>query len=184
MPYCLENCISVIVQGVYKSRLTNFQETSEIFFLQNSVRFLREKPYNIEMQTKFVMSMSEHVVMSLRPTLIIAPSNALTNLWTTNPRTSPCTVYQKSPTRENYTANYKIFREHQLNCRRFPVFQGAISNSRRFPGVVDTLQQQAMAHRTTYRCLFRSVRQGSVPENRRRPRRDTKQPTTLDIMRC
>jgi len=44
------------------------------------------------------------------------------------------------PTCENYIANYKIFQEHQLNSTRFPLFPGAISNSRRFPGVVeDTL---------------------------------------------
>ena len=36
---------------------------------------------------------------------------------------------------ENCIANYKFFQEHQLNFRRFPVFPGAISNSRRFPGV-------------------------------------------------
>ena len=35
---------------------------------------------------------------------------------------------------ENYIADYKIFHEHQLNCRTFPVFPGAISNSKRFPG--------------------------------------------------
>ena len=39
---------------------------------------------------------------------------------------------------ENYTAVYKLFQEHQVNSRRFPVFQGAISNSRRCPGVVYT----------------------------------------------
>jgi len=40
---------------------------------------------------------------------------------------------------EYYTANYRIFLEHQLNSKRFP---RAISNSRRFqglPGVVDIL---------------------------------------------
>ena len=36
---------------------------------------------------------------------------------------------------ENYIAVYKIFQEHQVNSRRFP---GAISNSRRCPGVVYT----------------------------------------------
>jgi len=39
---------------------------------------------------------------------------------------------------ENYIAVYKIFQEHQVNSRRFPVFPGAISNSRRCPGVVYT----------------------------------------------
>jgi len=49
---------------------------------------------------------------------------------------------QRSP---NYTADYKFFQEHQQKYRRFPVFPGGISNSRRFPvfpvfpGVVDTL---------------------------------------------
>jgi len=45
------------------------------------------------------------------------------------------------PTCKNYIASYKAFQEHQLNSRRFPVFPGAISNSRRFPGVVDTLSE-------------------------------------------
>jgi len=39
---------------------------------------------------------------------------------------------------ENYIAVYKIFQEHQVNSRRCPVFTGAISNSRRCPGVVYT----------------------------------------------
>jgi len=40
---------------------------------------------------------------------------------------------------KKHTATYKIFQEHQLNSRRFPVFPGGISNSMRFPGVADTL---------------------------------------------
>jgi len=36
---------------------------------------------------------------------------------------------------ENCIANYKFFQEHQLTSGRFPVCPGAISNSRRFPGV-------------------------------------------------
>jgi len=36
-------------------------------------------------------------------------------------------------TRKNYIVNFKIFQEHQLNSRRFPVF----------PGVVDTLYNGA-----------------------------------------
>jgi len=40
---------------------------------------------------------------------------------------------------KNYIANYKIFQEHQLNSRRFPVFPWAISNSRWFTGVLNTL---------------------------------------------
>jgi len=56
-------------------------------------------------------------------------------------------VYRKLPyvqctknrlTCKNYIAKCKIFQVHQLNSRRFSVFPGAISNSRRFPGVVDT----------------------------------------------
>ena len=50
-------------QGVCKSSLTNFQEISRIHF-KNSRRFLHDKPYNIEMQVKFVMSINEHVMMS------------------------------------------------------------------------------------------------------------------------
>jgi len=34
------------------------------------------------------------------------------------------------------------FQEHQLNSRIFPVFPGDISNSRRFPVVVDTLRER------------------------------------------
>jgi len=61
----------------------------------------------------------------------------------------PCVQCTKNRlTRENYTANYyKIFQEHQLYSRRFPVSPAAISNSSRFPGfrgvpgVADTLKQ-------------------------------------------
>jgi len=48
---------------VHKYSLTNFQEISRIHFL-NSRRFLRDKPYNIKMQVKFAMSISEHGMMS------------------------------------------------------------------------------------------------------------------------
>jgi len=52
----------------------------------------------------------------------------------------PCVQCAKNCTTcEYYTANYRIFLEHQLNSKRFP---RAISNSRRFqglPGVVDIL---------------------------------------------
>jgi len=54
---------------------------------------------------------------------------------------------------ENYIANYKIFQEHQLNFRRFPVFPGAISNSRRFPGVsgvAKVLRPTLVYNRQTY----------------------------------
>jgi len=34
---------------------------------------------------------------------------------------------------------YKNFQEQQINSRRFPVFPEGISNSSRFPQVVDTL---------------------------------------------
>ena len=52
---------------------------------------------------------------------------------------------------ENYTANYKIFQEHQLNSVRFPVFPEAISNSGRFPGVVNTLV--TIAGRRSYKSF-------------------------------
>jgi len=56
---------------------------------------------------------------------------------------------------ENYTANYKIFQEHQLNSRRFP---GAISNSRRFPGVVDNpLFELPVTNLPTYLILWRDL---------------------------
>jgi len=47
-------------------------------------------------------------------------------------------------------ADYKFFQEHQQKSRRFPVFPGGISNSRKFPvfpvfpGVVDTLYNDIM----------------------------------------
>ena len=43
-------------QGVYKSGLTNCQEISRTHFKKKSIRFLRDKPNNIKMQVKFVMS--------------------------------------------------------------------------------------------------------------------------------
>jgi len=68
--------------------------------------------------------------------LIIVPFNLLT--MNNKPQDFP--TYSVPKTRltcENNDANYKIFQEHLLNSGRFPVFPGAISNSRRFPGVVD-----------------------------------------------
>jgi len=74
----------------------------------------------------------------LRPTLIIVPSNLLTNLWTTNPRTSRVQCTKNRLTCENHIPSNTIFQEHELNSR----FPEVISNSRRFagfPGVVDTV---------------------------------------------
>jgi len=76
-----------------------------------------------------------------------APTNA--RAWDHSyPRTSLCTVQctKNRPTCENYTANDRIFQVHQLNPGRFPVYPGAISNSRTFPGVADTLMH---ANKTT-----------------------------------
>ena len=56
------------------------------------------------------------------------------------PKTSLHTVYYKNRlTCKNYIANYKIFQQHQLNSKRFPVFPGTTSNSRRFLGVTSIL---------------------------------------------
>ena len=74
--------------------------------------------------------------------------NILNRTWLLSPeivlilftRGLPCVLCAKNcPTCKYYTANYRIFLEHQLNSKRFP---RAISNSRRFrglPGVVDIL---------------------------------------------
>jgi len=42
-----------VIQGFYNSTVNNFQD---IYFFLNSTRFLRDKPHNIKMQAKFVMS--------------------------------------------------------------------------------------------------------------------------------
>jgi len=47
------------LQGVNKPSLTNFQEISRRYagyIFKKSTRFLRDKPYNIKMQVKSVMS--------------------------------------------------------------------------------------------------------------------------------
>ena len=54
-------------------------------------------------------------------------------------------VLKIAPRRAKITLLIKTFHKHQLNPRTFPVFPGATSNSRRFPGfsrVVDTLYSQ------------------------------------------
>jgi len=61
------------------------------------------------------MSVNEHVVLT--PEITVIPFARV-----------QCT--KNRLTHENYVANYKIFQERQLNSRRFPVFPGAISNSR------------------------------------------------------
>ena len=66
------------------------------------------------------------------------------------------------PTCENYIANYKIFQEHQLNSTRFPLFPGAISHSRRFPGVVEALHFLAFQH-PGHRILTLTKLSGNTP---------------------
>jgi len=80
--------------------------------------------------------------------LLLYPRYILNRTWLLSPeivlilftRGLPCVQCAKNcPTCKYYTANYRIFLEHQLNSKRFP---RAISNSRRFrglPGVVDIL---------------------------------------------
>jgi len=83
------------------------------------------------MAVKFLMSINEHVMLT--PEIIVV-------LFTRGLPYVQCT--KNHLTCEKYIANYKIFQQHQLNSRRFPVFPGEISNFRRFPGfpgVVDTL---------------------------------------------
>jgi len=108
-----------------------FQEISRIHFFKFKKIFLRDKPYNIEMRVKFVMSTNEHVMMNLRPTLITGHSESLchpTYLLIYEQQTGglprvQCT--KNGLTRKNCIANYKISQEHQPKSRRFPVFQGA-----------------------------------------------------------
>ena len=109
--------------------LGDFQEISGIHFQKNSRRLLSDKPYNIRMQVKFVMSINEHMIMS---------SDQRSSLCY---QTVQCT--KNRVTCKNYIANYKIFQERRLHSRRFPVFPGAISKSWRFPGVVETLRLAA-----------------------------------------
>ena len=52
------------VKGIDKCSLNNFHEISGTHFQQNPEDFLRDKPYNIKMQVKFVMSINEHVMTS------------------------------------------------------------------------------------------------------------------------
>jgi len=51
-----------VIQGVYNSSITNFQD---IYFFLNSTRFFRDKPHNIKMQAKFVMSENLILFLSL-----------------------------------------------------------------------------------------------------------------------
>ena len=83
------------------------------------------------MQVKCVLSIDEHVLMSCDQ----RSSLWLRSQWSCLPEQFPLYTALKSLMCENYIANHKIFQQHQLNFRRFPVFPGAISNSRRFPGV-------------------------------------------------
>jgi len=87
------------------------------------------------------MSMNEHVMTSSDQRSSLCHPTRLIIYDHSDP------VYRKLPyvqctknrlTCKNYIAKCKIFQVHQLNSRRFPVFPAAISNSRRFPGVVDT----------------------------------------------
>jgi len=48
---------TVIIQAVYKSTLTDFWDIQDIYIFLNSRRFfLHDKPHNIKMQVKLVMS--------------------------------------------------------------------------------------------------------------------------------
>ena len=113
---------------------------------------LRDKPYNITMKVKLVMSedlLLLRFVALMTDTRRVKRCIIIYRAWMLTPdiivilltRWLPYVQYTKNRlTCENYVANYNIFQEHQLNSpRRFPVFRGVISNSRRFPGVVDTL---------------------------------------------
>ena len=85
----------------------NFQDIYMIHFFKFPEDFLRDKPYNIKM---------------LSPEITVI-------LFTRKLPHVQCT--KNRLTCESYIANYIIFKEHRLNSRRFPVFPGAISNSRR-----------------------------------------------------
>ena len=96
------------------------------------------------MQVKFVMSMNEHVMMSSDQRSSLCHPTRLIIYDHSDPVYRGLHYVQCTKNRltcKNYIANCKIFQVHQLNSRRFAVFPGAISNSRRFPevpGVVDT----------------------------------------------
>ena len=85
-----------------------------------------------QMQVKFVMSINEHVMTSSdqRSSVCHLTCLLLYEQWTQQIRTSQS--WDKVGYRENYIPNYKIFQKHQLDSTRFPVFPGAIWNSRDF----------------------------------------------------
>ena len=146
---------------MYTSSLTNFQEISRRYpgyIFLNSRRFFCDKPYSIKMQVKFVMAINEHVMMvsSDQRSSLCHPTHLL--IYKQQTQGLPYVQCTKNRlTCENYIANYKIFQEHQLNSRRFPVFLEAISNFRRFPGVsgiVDTLHKKNLCHLAS-KAVFR-----------------------------
>ena len=113
--------------SVYQTSLTNFQQISGRYPWYIFLKFQK-----IFTWSQFAMSINEHV--TLTPEIIVI-------LFTRRLPYVQCT--KNRLTCKNYIANHKIFRRHQLNSRRLPVFPGAISNSRRFPGVVDTRQKSS-----------------------------------------
>jgi len=74
----------------------DFQKISRIHFKKNSGRFLRDKPYNIKMQVKFVMS-DDVLCLSFSWYLPGRDANPWDHSDPAYARTSLCTVTWKSP---------------------------------------------------------------------------------------
>ena len=119
-------------QSVYKSSLTNFQEISSIHCFKHT-RFVRDKPYNIRMQVKFVTSINEHVMMSSdrRSSLRHTTRLLIYEQQTWGLPYVQCSKYRL--TRKNYTANDKFSSGIE---NKIP---GYFQEEFQIPGVVDTL---------------------------------------------
>jgi len=136
--------VNTVYQRAYKSSITNSRRFPGDIedTLKKSRKNLRDKPYNIIMQVKFVMSIKEHVMISSKQRSSLCHPTCLLIY---EQQTRGLSHVQCSKNRlmcENYIANEKIFQEHQPNSRRFPVFPRAVSNSKRFPGVPGVLDTQ------------------------------------------
>jgi len=102
----------------------DFQEISRTHIF-NSRRFSRDKPYNIKMQMKFVMSedlLFKKKVFCWHLVARVLTPEIIVILFTRGLPYVQCT--KNHLTCKNYIANY--FQEHQLNFRRFPVFPGLV----------------------------------------------------------
>ena len=80
-------------QGVYKCSPTNFQEISIIHFSKIPEDFFTWQAIQYQTAGEVCNVYKRARDDERRPMLIIVPSNPLTNLWTTKPRTFLCIVY-------------------------------------------------------------------------------------------